>query len=128
MNTAEDVSAFLSQKTLAVVGVSRNKDAFSVKAYADLKAKGYRVIPVNPNADRIGGDVCYPSVSVLPEKVGGVLLFTPAHETERLIAVSGQCIYMFAEPVSSLHAFHRWFWRLFGKLPKAERTAEKKRG
>jgi len=27
---------------------------------------------------------------------------------------------MFAEPVKSFHAFHRWIWKLLGKLPKQE--------
>ncbi len=37
---------------------------------------------------------------------------------EGLAAVSGECILMFAEPVSSLHRFHRWIWKLLGRLPK----------
>ncbi len=28
---------------------------------------------------------------------------------------SGGCIMMYAEPVKSVHAFHRWFWRLIKK-------------
>lgn len=32
--------------------------------------------------------------------------------------VHGECILMFAEPVKSFHAFHRWFWKILGKLPK----------
>jgi predicted CoA-binding protein len=35
-----------------------------------------------------------------------------------LSLVSGECILMFAEPVGSLHRFHRWVWKLLGKLPK----------
>ena len=35
-----------------------------------------------------------------------------------LPAVSKQCILMFAEPVGSFHAFHRWVAKVFGKLPK----------
>lgn len=31
----------------------------------------------------------------------------------------GQCILMFAEPVGSFHAFHKWLWKVLGKLPKA---------
>ena len=30
--------------------------------------------------------------------------------------VSGKCILMYAEPVRSFHAFHRFFVKLFGKL------------
>jgi hypothetical protein len=29
-----------------------------------------------------------------------------------------KCIYMFAEPVSGLHKFHRTLVKIFGKLPK----------
>ncbi len=32
--------------------------------------------------------------------------------------VSGECIFMFLEPVTSVHAFHRFFVKLFGKMPK----------
>lgn len=31
--------------------------------------------------------------------------------------IHGECILMFAEPVKSFHAFHRWIWKLRGKLP-----------
>ncbi len=32
-------------------------------------------------------------------------------------AVHGQCILMFAEPVDSIHRFHRFVWKLVGKIP-----------
>ena len=32
--------------------------------------------------------------------------------------VAGECMLMFAEPVRSLHAFHRWIWKVLGKLPE----------
>ncbi|MFC1565330.1 CoA-binding protein [Candidatus Neomarinimicrobiota bacterium] len=32
--------------------------------------------------------------------------------------VHNECILMFAEPVSSFHNFHRWVWKILGKLPK----------
>ncbi|MDX1700639.1 MAG: CoA-binding protein [Melioribacteraceae bacterium] len=28
-----------------------------------------------------------------------------------------ECILMFAEPVKSIHGFHRWIWKILGKLP-----------
>jgi predicted CoA-binding protein len=33
--------------------------------------------------------------------------------------VAGECLFMFAEPVTSIHAFHRWFTKLIGKYPRA---------
>jgi predicted CoA-binding protein len=35
-----------------------------------------------------------------------------------LVAVSGECVFMFLEPVKSVHAVHRFFRRIFGKMPK----------
>ncbi len=32
--------------------------------------------------------------------------------------VHNKCILMFAEPVTSFHKFHRWIWKILGKLPK----------
>ena len=31
--------------------------------------------------------------------------------------VHKECILMFAEPVKSFHGFHRWVWKVLGKLP-----------
>jgi len=32
--------------------------------------------------------------------------------------IENECIFMFAEPVTSVHKFHRFIWKVFGKLPK----------
>jgi len=32
--------------------------------------------------------------------------------------IYNECILMFAEPVKSIHRFHKWLWKIFGKLPK----------
>jgi uncharacterized protein len=150
MNTRKDIDGFVAQKTLAVVGISRDAQSFSGRAFQELKGKGYKLYPVNPNAETIAGEKCYPSVGALPEKVGGALLFTKPGVTEKVVreaaeagirriwiqqgaqdeasirycmeqkleAVSGQCILMFAEPVASFHSFHRWLKKLFGGMPK----------
>jgi len=39
-------------------------------------------------------------------------------EELNLVAVSGECIFMFLEPVKSVHSFHRFFRRIFGKMPE----------
>ena len=45
-------------------------------------------------------------------------------ETSKLAKESGidliekECIFMFAEPVTSIHKFHRVIWKLFGQFPK----------
>jgi predicted CoA-binding protein len=32
--------------------------------------------------------------------------------------VHGACVLMYAQPVKSVHAFHRWLWKRFGLLAK----------
>ncbi len=85
MNTREDIEVFVAQRTLAIVGMSRAPQAFSAHAAKELKAKGYRLFPINPNAAEIQGEKCYPGISALPEKVGGALFLTPRVETEKAV-------------------------------------------
>ncbi len=85
MNTRKEIDGFVAQKTLAVAGLSRNPQSFSARAYEELKTKGYTLYPVNPNAERIGGQACYATVSAVPGEVGGVLVFTPPAATEKVV-------------------------------------------
>ena len=85
MNTRSDIDGFVAEKTLAVAGISRNPQSFSARAYEELKSKGYKLYPVNPNAPSIAGDTCYASVGAIPQKVGGVILFTPPAVTEKVL-------------------------------------------
>lgn len=141
---------FLSLKTLAVVGVSRNKDKFGNAIFRKMKAKGYKILAVNPKLDLVEGDRCNAGLGALPEKPEGVILAVSPSQTISVIEeaarlgstyvwmqqganspegearckelglnfVSGECIFMFAEPMESFHKIHRFFNRLFGKMPK----------
>jgi uncharacterized protein len=82
VNPIED---FLSQAALAVAGVSRGGKKFGNRVFRDLKAKGYRVYPINPCADEVEGERSYPDLAALPEKVGGVISVVPPGETEKLV-------------------------------------------
>ncbi len=39
-------------------------------------------------------------------------------EANNISFVNNECIMMFTEPVESVHKFHRWIWKIIGKLPK----------
>ncbi len=56
-------------RTIAVVGLSSNpfKDSFEVAEY--LQAKGYRIIPVNPNETEVLGEKAYPSLLDVPPEI-----------------------------------------------------------
>lgn len=79
------VENFLSQKVIAIVGVSRNERKFGNAVYKELKNKGYKVYPVNPKMAEITGDKCYPGLKALPEKPGGVLVCVKADETGNVV-------------------------------------------
>lgn len=77
---------FLDQdNVIAVVGASRNRDKYGYRVYKDLKEKGFRVYPVNPNAREIDGDKCYGSLKDLPEKPDVVNTVVPPEVTERIV-------------------------------------------
>ncbi len=79
------VEMFLTQSTLAIVGVSRNDKKFGNVIYKELSAKGYKILPVNPNAKRIGEIRCYPSLKALPEPVDGLIIVVPPAQTEQVV-------------------------------------------
>lgn len=85
MNTKQEIEEFLALRKIAIAGVSRDPNAFSVRVYDELARKGYRLYPVNPKAKRIGKVSCFPTLSLLPESVEGVLLFTPPSETAAVV-------------------------------------------
>jgi predicted CoA-binding protein len=62
-------------RTIAVVGCSPDPDRDSHRIAALLKAKGHRVIPVNPGCQEILGGRCFASVRDIPEPVEMVDVF-----------------------------------------------------
>ena len=62
-------------KTIAIVGISRNrhKDSHFVGRY--LQKVGYKIIPVNPGADTILGEKAYPDLESIPETIDAVDIF-----------------------------------------------------
>jgi predicted CoA-binding protein len=85
MTSKAAVEDFLGQQTLAVVGASRDEKKFGNKVYKDLIRKGYKTYPVNPNAEEIEGQPCYPDLSALPEAVDGVVFVVPPAQTEKVV-------------------------------------------
>lgn len=79
------IEDFLKQKSLAVVGVSRNPNEFANGVFRKLKQSGYKVYPVNRDAVEVEGGLSYTSVRVLPEPVDGVLVMVPAEQSASVV-------------------------------------------
>ena len=65
----EDFAALLDDPhtIIAVVGAGDDPAKWGGRIYRDLKAKGFRVLAVNPNRTTVDGDPAYPSVADLPQ-------------------------------------------------------------
>lgn len=80
----ESIRRILKLKTIAVVGLSRDpqKESYQVANY--LKTNGYRIIPINPMATDVLGEVCYPSLVKIPgevaSKIEAVCVFRKSDE------------------------------------------------
>jgi uncharacterized protein len=76
-------------RSIAVVGLSTDpgRPSYAVAAY--LQRAGYRIIPVNPKAKVILGEICYPDVASIPHPVDLVDVF---RRPEDLTAVARDAI------------------------------------
>lgn len=85
MTSQLHIDAFLSEKNLAVVGVSREGKKFGNMAFNTLRKKGYQVFPVNKSARKIIDEDCYNGLSQLPVPVGGALIAVPPEQTKKVV-------------------------------------------
>lgn len=90
MTTFNELAAdFLAQKNIAVVGVSREEKAPPNLIYRTLRDKGCQVYAVNPKAESIDGDPCYPSVKDVPAELDGVFIMTNPEISKMVV---GECV------------------------------------
>lgn len=70
-------SQFLANKRIAVTGVSRTPQGHGANiVYQRLRERGYDVFAINPNADEVEGDKCYPDLASVPGRVEAVVIGT----------------------------------------------------
>ena len=80
------VKDFLSQKRIAVAGVTRSQPNEAANLiYKKLRSTGYEVFAINPNAETVEGDPCYPALESLPSVVDGVVISTRPEITDQVI-------------------------------------------
>lgn len=76
---------FLSQKVIAVAGVSRDPKQPANLIYRRLRDSGHEVYAVNPNATEVEGAHCWPDVGSLPEVPDGVVVATTPEVAEDVV-------------------------------------------
>ena len=89
---------FQTTKTIATVGLSTDPDKPSFLIPYYLRSIGYRIIPVNPTANKIFGETSYPDLLSIPEPVDLVQIFRPSEETpdlvEQAIKIGAKAVWM----------------------------------
>jgi uncharacterized protein len=85
MTTAAAINSFFASSPIAVIGVSRKNKHFSNIIYKRLKEKGYKVVPINPNTDKILGDTCYTDISKVPGKIASAIALTASKNTDAVV-------------------------------------------
>lgn len=85
-------------RTIAVVGLSPKPDRPSHRVARYLKEQGYKIIPVNPRANEILGERCYPDLRSIPEPVEVVDIFRRPEDVlpivEEAIQIGAKAIWM----------------------------------
>lgn len=104
MKTLSDAAgAFLAQKRIAIVGVSRTATKPANFVFRKLRAAGHEVVPVNPAAAELEGAPCYPDLKSIPGGTSAVVIFTPPHAAEAIV-----------RDCAALGIRHVWLHRSFG--------------
>jgi len=85
IGTAQTVRDFLGHRSLALVGFSRSGRKFSNNVYRELSGKGYRIFPINPAAQEVGGVKVHAGFKDLPEPVSAAVIMVPRSATPQVI-------------------------------------------
>lgn len=84
--------------TVAIVGLSSNEMRPSNHVGQYLKNAGYKIIPVNPSEKIVLGEICYPNLSAIPEKIDVVDIFRRSEDVmpvvEEAIKVEAKAVWM----------------------------------
>ncbi len=87
-------------ETFAIVGASPDRGRPSNGVMGVLAEHGFRVIPVNPNADEVRGISCYPDLASIPDdvEVDVVDIFRRSEEAgqhvDEAIAIGAKAVWM----------------------------------
>jgi uncharacterized protein len=70
---------------IAVIGLSANPERNSHRVASYLQEHGYHIIPVNPGETEILGEVCYPDLLSVPNKIDVVVIFRRAEDVPPIV-------------------------------------------
>jgi uncharacterized protein len=86
--------------TWAVVGCSPDQGRPSHRVARFLRSRGKRIVPVNPNADEVLGERCWPSLADVPPELGVEVVdifrrsSTAGAHVDEAIAIGARAVWM----------------------------------
>lgn len=87
-----------TSKTIAIVGLSSNRQRPSYEVAAYLQSAGYKIIPVNPNETEVLGQKSYARLEDVPEPVDIVDVFRRPEQVPRVadsaVAVGAKVLWL----------------------------------
>jgi len=81
----EEIKEIYDLRNIAVVGLSKDIEKPSHRVVAYLMTKKYRIIPVNPTAERILGKKVYRSLLEIEEPIDIVDIFRPSEDVVPIV-------------------------------------------
>jgi predicted CoA-binding protein len=145
MTTKADIGTFLSYKKLALLRWSSTAPVIGGRLDDELKPKGFEISlaylqegDAGPRLASLSGKVdgliiATPKAHCLLAAKEAIAANMPRVwiqngcqspeglallEEKGVPVVCKECVMMYAEPVKSVHSFHRWLWGKLGKLAK----------
>jgi predicted CoA-binding protein len=85
-------------RTIAVVGLSRDPEKAAHAIPKAMQAAGFRVVPINPSAERLLGEPAYRTLADVPFPIELVLVFRPSEFTsaiaEQAVAIGAKALWL----------------------------------
>ena len=76
----------MAQPTIAILGASGDRSKFGNKAVRAYVRQGYRVFPINPNADQVAGVPAFHSLQDVPvERLDRISVYLPPAVTAKML-------------------------------------------
>lgn len=99
INSQDTIRRILDEcRTIAVVGLSSDSSRPSHAVSNYMRARGYKVIAVNPNETEVFGDKAFPDLFAVPEKIDLVDVFRRSDEAgkavDQAIAIGAKAVWL----------------------------------
>ena len=86
--TEARIQEFLTAKTFAVAGSSRDRGKYGNKVLRAYQQNGRPVVPVHPRETEIEGVRCVATIQDLPPEAQSLSIITPPAVTEQIVAAA----------------------------------------